>query len=68
MIKQKSWDLFARNQRPARKTKGRRVDSYKTEGFFSKTAARRGTGYPQPSDPRSTTEISSVGKCTGAGE
>jgi hypothetical protein len=28
MIKQKSRDLFARNQRPARKTKGRRADKW----------------------------------------
>jgi hypothetical protein len=57
VIKQKSRDLFARNQGSARKTKGRHVDSYKTEGFFSKTVVRRVMGSPQPSDPRSTAEI-----------
>jgi hypothetical protein len=50
VIKQKSRYLFARNQGSVCKTKGRWVDSYKTEGFFSKTATRWGTGYPQPSD------------------
>jgi hypothetical protein len=54
VIKQKSRDLFSRNQGCARKTKGRQVDSYQNEGFFIKTAARRGTRSPQPSDPRST--------------
>jgi hypothetical protein len=39
VIKQKSRDLFSRNQRYACKAKGRRVDFYKTEGFISKTAA-----------------------------
>jgi hypothetical protein len=68
VINKKVRSLFIRNQGSARKTKGRWVNSYKIEGFFSKTAARRGTGYPQSSDPRSTTEIRSVGERVGAGE
>jgi hypothetical protein len=68
IIKQKSRVLFARNQGSAHKTKGQGVDSYKIEGFFSKIAARGGTGSSQPSDPRSTTEIRSVGERTGAVE
>jgi hypothetical protein len=50
-----------------RKIRGRRVDSWKPEGFFSKTDARRGTGAPQPSDPRSTVEIRSTGERADAG-
>jgi hypothetical protein len=68
VIKQKSRDVFVRNQGSTRKTKGQRVDSYKTKGFFSKTSVRRGPGSPQPSDPRSTVEIRSVSECAGAGE
>jgi hypothetical protein len=68
IIKQKSRDLFARNQGSAHKTKGRGVDSYKIESFFSKITARGGTGSSQSSDPRSTAEIRSVGERTGAVE
>jgi hypothetical protein len=68
VIKQNSRDLFARNQGSTRKTKGRQVDSYETEGLFSKNAARSGTGSPQPLDPRSATEIRLMGERAGAGE
>jgi hypothetical protein len=42
--------MFIRFQGLAREIKGRRVDSRKLEGFFSKTFVRRGTGSPQPSN------------------
>jgi hypothetical protein len=67
VIIQKPEGLFIRIQGSARKTKGQRVNSYKTEGFFSKIAARRGTNSPQPSDPRSTAENRSASECAGAG-
>jgi hypothetical protein len=51
--------LSARLQGPARENQGRRVGSYKDEGFFSKFTARRGTGLYQPSDLPSTARIRS---------
>jgi hypothetical protein len=68
VIKQKSRVQSTESQGPASENQRQRVDSRETEGFFSKTAARRGTGSPQPSDPRSTTEIRSVGERAGTGE
>jgi hypothetical protein len=57
--------MFARKDGSARETRGRWVDSYKTEGFFSKTTVRRGTRFPQPSDPRSAVEIRLAGEHAG---
>jgi hypothetical protein len=54
--------MFARIQGPAREIEGRRVGFRKTKGLFSKTAARRGMRFPQPFDPRSTTNIRSGGR------
>jgi hypothetical protein len=51
--------MFTRIQGPARENQGRRVDSWETEGFFSKKATRRGIGSAQPSDLKSMTEIRS---------
>jgi hypothetical protein len=67
VINKKVRGLFARKQGPAYETEGRWVDSYKTKGFFSKTAARRGTGFPQPSDPRSAAKIRSTRERVGMG-
>jgi hypothetical protein len=58
--------LFVRKQGSVHETGGLRVDSYKAEGFFRKTVVRRGTGFPQPSNPRSAAQIRSAGERAGA--
>jgi hypothetical protein len=48
----------ARNQGSRHNKIGPHVDSRKPKGLFNKKTTRRGTGCPQPSNHRSTSEIS----------
>jgi hypothetical protein len=57
--------LFIRIQGPARKIKGRRVDSRKPEGFLNKITMQTGIGIPRPLDHRSAAEIRSHRRVRG---
>jgi hypothetical protein len=65
VIKYKPRVISANYQGPVHETEGRRVESQKPEGFFNKSAARKGIRFPRPLDLGPMAEIRSAGERAG---